>query len=95
MRSWRCDSLLRQEEDQHRLPVLGGEQGPEKTTHTRIFTLLLKKCEVRTVKSQASQVEMEATTKGKAFLFSVFSFFSVDHWDCDRSTQFYMLSNEI
>lgn len=74
MRSRRCDSLLRQEEDQHRLPVLGGEQGPEKTTHTGIFTLL-KKCEVRTVKSQASQVEMEAITKGKAFLFSVFFFF--------------------
>lgn len=62
-----------EEEDQHQLPVLGGEQGPEKTTHTRIFTLLLKKCEARTVKLQASQVKMEAITKDKAFfLFSIF-----------------------
>ena len=65
-----------EEEDQLQLPVLGGEQGPEKTIHTGIFTHVLKICKTRIVKLQASQVKMEATTKGKAiYFFNVRRFF--------------------
>lgn len=42
----------------------------KRTTHTGIFTLLLKKCKARTVKLQASQVKMEGVNKGKAFFSS-------------------------